>query len=293
MLSFNKKMNENNAQKGFLKLREILSESILRDVILFAILYLFILAQSWTNIFLLLFPIITFGFSLFFRTINSNKHRIFLENNIIIYNPLGLEKKHANRLNFTSLVQLILLFWIGAESYYHPQLIRTYNLFFNICYPLFFTFGFYWILVDIWKYSKITIGLNGNSSEKLLSSLKVQKFKLLSIANLGSFILINLLNIIFTLFLENSNLFGFSYLLPGTGIENSLPLEISITYFFIIWLSPLLACLLLFLIYKDVNNINQRDLAEYISKLPEKNRNLLIQNLSDINKKFFQDLKNE
>lgn len=286
-------MSENNSQKGFLKFREILSESSLRDVILFAILYLFILAQSWSNIFLLLFPIITFGFSLFFRTINSNKYRIFLENNIIIYNPLGMEKKHANRLNFTSLVQLILLFWIGAESFYHPQLIQTYDLFFNLCYPLFFTFGFYWILTDIWKYSKITIGLNGNNSEKLLSSLNVQKFKLLSIANLGSFILINLLNIIFTLFLENSNLFGFSYFLPGTGVENSLPLKISITYFFIIWLSPLLACLLLFLIYKDINNINQRDFANYISKLPEKSRNLLIQNLRDINKKFFRDLKNE
>lgn len=293
MRSFNKKMSENNSEKDFLKLREILSESILRDVILFTILYLFILAQSWTNIFLLLFPIITFSFSLFFRTINSNKHRILLESNIIVYNPLGLEKKHANRLNFTSILQLVLLFWIGAESYYHPQLIEIYDLFFNLCYPFFFTFGFFWILIDIWKYSKITIELNDDDPEKLLSFLNVQKFKLLSVVNLGSFILLNFLNILFTLFLENSNLLGFSHFLPGTGVENSLPLELPITYFFIIWMSPLIACLLLFLIYKDINNFNRTEFSNYLNELPEKSRNRLIQNFGDINKKFFRNLNNE
>ncbi|GAG65137.1 unnamed protein product, partial [marine sediment metagenome] len=60
-------MNENNSKEDFLRVRELLNETLLRDAFIFAILYLFILSQSWKNIFLLLFPIITFGFSLFFR----------------------------------------------------------------------------------------------------------------------------------------------------------------------------------------------------------------------------------
>jgi hypothetical protein len=217
-----------------------------------------------------------------------------LEKGLISYNPLGLEKKHANRLNFTALIQLILLFWIGAESIYHPQLIESYNLFFNLFFPLLFTFGFYWILIDIWKFSKITIGLDDKTSEKLISTLNVRELKLISIANLGSFLLLNLLNIIFTLLLEDGILMvGFSHFLPGTGIESSLPLEISISYLFIIGVSPFLACLLLFFIYKHLNIINHTDLLNYIKDLPEDSQNRIIQNFEKINKKFKQDLNNE
>jgi len=49
-------MSNKNTKQEFLLLRELLSESLLRDLILFVIFYLFILAQSWKNIFLLLFP---------------------------------------------------------------------------------------------------------------------------------------------------------------------------------------------------------------------------------------------
>ena len=59
-------MSENNSKEDFLKVREVLTKTLLRDAFIFAILYLFILTQSWNNIFLFLFPIITFGFSLFF-----------------------------------------------------------------------------------------------------------------------------------------------------------------------------------------------------------------------------------
>jgi len=155
-------MSEKNTDQEFLLLRELLNESLLRDLIIFVIFFLFILAQSWKNIFLLLFPVITYTFSLFFRLINANKWRLSIFDKTITYNPLGLEKKHANRLIFTALLQLILLFWIGGESYYHPQLIQTYDIFFNILFNFIYTFGFYWILIDIWKYAKITIKISSN-----------------------------------------------------------------------------------------------------------------------------------
>ncbi|NVM16254.1 MAG: hypothetical protein HWN80_00955 [Candidatus Lokiarchaeota archaeon] len=286
-------MSENNSEEDFLRLRELLNESLLRDVLVFAILYLFIFAQSWSNIFLLLFPIITFSFSLFFRIINSNKYRIFLEHNLITYNPLGLEKKHANRLNFTALLQLVLLFWIGAESYYHPQLIQTYNLFFNLFFIFFFTFGFYWILIDVWKYAKIAIRLKKSNTDKTISYLNLRYFKLISIVNLITFILLNVLNISFVLLLDNNKILGFSYDLPGTGIENSLPLNLSILPFIIIWISPILTSTLLFLIYKDLNDISPADFIKIFEESPEEIRNQLIETFAKINTKFKHNLDTE
>lgn len=293
MRSFTIKMSENNSDEGFLRVRDILNETLLRDVFIFVVFYLFILSQSWTNIFLLLFPIITFSFSFFFRIINSNKHRTILDSDIITYNPLGLEKKHANRLNFTTLLQLILLFWIGAESFYHPQLIQTYGLFFSLLFPLLFSFGFYWILIDVWKYAKIAIRLEKINEDKTISMLNIRRFKLVSLVNLITFILLNLLNIFFGLLIENDILLGFSYYLPGTGIEDSSPLTMSILPFIIIWLSPILASVLLFLIYKDLNSITQADFINFIKELPEEIRKQLNDNFAKINTKFKYDLDTE
>ncbi|NVM44001.1 MAG: hypothetical protein HWN79_03700 [Candidatus Lokiarchaeota archaeon] len=286
-------MSENNSNEVFLRVREIINETLLRDVFIFVVFYLFILSQSWTNIFLLLFPIITFSFSFFFRIINSNKHRYILVTDLITYNPLGLERKHANRLNFATLVQLILLFWIGAESFYHPQLIETYDLFFNIFFFLFFTFGFYWIFIDIWKYAKIAISLKKINTNKTLSFLNIRLFRLISIANLITFLLLNILNIFFGLLIDNNILSGFAYYLPGTGIENSSPLFVSIMPFIFIWMSPLIASVLFSLIYKDLNSITPADLVRSFKELPEEVRKQLIDNFAKINTKFKHDLDTE
>ena len=216
-----------------------------------------------------------------------------MDTDIIVYNPLGLEKKHANRLNFSTLVQLILLFWIGAESIYHPQLIQTYGLFFSLLFPLFYNFGFYWILIDVWKYAKIAIRLEKINKDKTISILNIRRFKVISLVNLITFILLNVLNIFFGLLIENDILLGFSYYLPGTGIENSSPLTLSILPLIIIWLSPILASVLLFLIYKDLNSIKQADFIDFIKELPEEIRKQLNDNLSKINTKFKYDLDTE
>jgi len=299
-------MSENNSDENYLLLRELLNETFFRDLIVFIILYLFVLAQYWENLFLLLFPIITFAYSVFFRIINTNKWRTTSNSTQITYNPIGLEKKHANRLFFTAILQLILLFWIGAESYYHPQLVQSYDLFFNIIFNFLYTFGFYWILIDVWNYSKILIRLKNNKLstqaqnntllksdlDKVISHLKLKSFKIVSIVNLSTFIFLNILNISFTLFIDNTFL-RFSYYLPGTGIEGSLPLNLSVISFLIIIISPLVASYLLIFIYKDLNNINHADFENFLKKLPEENRKNIIENLTKINKKFNRDLARE
>jgi len=289
-------MSEKNTKEEFLLLRELLNESLLRDLIIFVIFYLFILAQSWKNIFLLLFPVITYMFSLFFRLINANKWRLSIDDNTITYNPLGLEKKHANRLTFTAILQLILLFWIGGESYYHPQLIQTYDFFFNIIFNFIYTFGFYWILIDIWKYSKITIKTRSSiegSSEISVNHLNLKKFKLIYIINLCTFIFLNLLNLYMVIQTEINGILGIIYILPGTGIESSLPLKISESSLLIIIFSPLIAILLFFLIYKKISNINSSELIDKLQLLPEYEHNKIIETLKNINHKYYRDFTSE
>jgi len=289
-------MREKNTKQEFLLLRELLNESLLRDLIIFVIFYLFILAQSWKNIFLLLFPLITYTFSLFFRLINANKWRLSIFDNAITYNPLGLERKHANRLIFTTVLQLILLFWIGGESYYHPQLIQTYGVFFNIIFNFIYTFGFYWVLIDIWKYSKITIETKSNieiNSEILVNKLDLKNFKLIYLINLGTFVLLNILNLVIVTLTEINGFLGIMYILPGTGIESSLPLKISLSSLLIVVISPLVAILLFYLIYKNISSINPSELIEKLQLLPESKQNNIIETLKNINHKYYRDFSSE
>ena len=120
-----KKMNEKNSNHH-LSFKDIISESLIRDLILFFFIFLLILSQVWDNIVLLLFPLITFIYSLFFRILSSNKRKTEFTDSFIIYTPLGLERKNANRLFFSSLFQLILIFWLGAESLYNVHVLGHY-----------------------------------------------------------------------------------------------------------------------------------------------------------------------
>ena len=143
-------MNEKNIKDHYLSLKDLISESLLRDLTLFSFLFLLIIAQAWDNIFLLLFPMVTFAFSLFFRIISGNKKRTEFQNSLIVYNPFGLERKNANRFFFSSLFQLILIFWLGAESLYNSHEVEGYYPYFIGIFIFSYTFGFYWIFIDIY-----------------------------------------------------------------------------------------------------------------------------------------------
>lgn len=284
-------MKEDNKNEEYLPLKDILNENLLRDLIVFVILFLFILTQSWNDLFLLIFPLILFTMSMTFRIINTNKWRIYLVNGMIIYNPLGSEKKHADRLYFSSILLLIMLFWIGSESIYHPQLIDDYTLYFNILFILIYTFGFYWILIDIWKNAKIEIISKEEQDQnmtKVLSSLGREKSIHLSILDLIIFIILNVVNVLVAVLINFNLMYGISYFLPGTGIEGSLPLEISIFHLFFMIISPCLTVLFLFLIHHDIQDFNVDILNDIIQSLPESKRNEILQNFSNINKKYNQ-----
>ncbi len=272
------------SEEDYLSLRKLLTEPLLRDLILFFLLFFFIVAQEWISLFLVIFPIITFVFALIFRFISTNKFRLNNEN--IIYNPLGSEENHANRLNFCALIQLILLFWIGSESLSRPQLIDNYSIFFNILFIFAFSFGFYWIFIDSWKNSKIEIFIDDPNIREVLSSLKLKNFKNISFISLLLFLILNVLNVVFSLFTFLGFIPGIPCVLPGTGLESSGPLTFTLVYFFIIVTSPLSALFFLKLSYKDVKNFSHEKLSKILEPLPEEIQLIIRDNLKSLDKKL-------
>ena len=292
-------MSENN----YISFRELISESLIRDVILFLFLFLLVLAQDWDNIFLLLFPLIMFSFAVFFKILYTIKNSTKLDNSHIIYNPLGSEKVYSHRLTFCALLQLLLLFWFGAESLYHPQLIDNYFIYFISIFIFLYTFGFNWIFFDLWENCRIEILTEENSKgnlqngvqnfENVISFLKLKSFKAISIISFLVFIFLNLLNILFAYLTVNEMIAGIQYNLPGTGIEKSEPIKLPYTTIGIIFTSPIISAIILHIIYKNITNINNEKLEKVLDSLPGNVKIEIIENLRVLNKKFQNKAKLE
>jgi hypothetical protein len=287
------------SEEHYLSIRQLFSETVILNLILFGSLFIFTLGQDWNDIFLFLFPIITFCFSLFFKLIDVNKWRTKFEDSPLIYNPLGSEKKNANRFNFSAILQLIFLFWIGAESYYHPQLIDDYAFYFNLLFLFLYTFVYFWIFVDIWKYSRIKISYKGKkrktteslkSYEKMIKVLNVKNFRIISYINLFIFLILNGLNFLIIWFTFKGSFPGVYLQLPGTGTEFSQPLLISYMFLPVLIISPLYFIPLLYLVYRDINSLNEENLDQALKDLPKNERTLFLKNFTSINRKLSENI---
>ena len=292
-------MSEDNNNNFYLSIKDLINETLGRDLIIFSFLFLLVITQVWENISLLLFPLISFAFSVFFRIVNTNKWRTEFEERPIIYNPIGLEKKHANRLFFSALFQLILLFWIGAESLYNPHIVDQYFLYFNLLFIFLYTFGFFWIFIDLWKHSKVEIILSGINKENpktydsVISFLKIKNFRLIALINLSVFIALNILNSILTITSNQDPLFRIQLNLPGTGSGGSYPMTTSSLIYFILLISPLFAVISLILTYRDVNNFSKEELDKILEPLPKNIQIIIIEHLKALDKKIKDQLNIE
>jgi hypothetical protein len=291
-------MSEDN-NNFYLSIKDLINETLIRDLIIFSFLFLLVITQAWENISLLLFPLITFAFSIFFRIVNTNKWRTEFEEKPIIYNPIGLEKKHANRLFFSALFQLILVFWIGAESLYNPHIVDEYFPYFNWLFIFLYTFGFFWIFVDLWKYSKVEIILsrinkdNPKTYDSIVSFLKIKNFRLIALINLFVFVALNILNSILILTSNQDSIFRIQLNLPGTGSGGSDPMTISSFIYFILLISPLSAVISLILTYRDVNNFSKEELDNILKPLPKNIQIIIIEHLKALDKKIKDQLNIE
>ncbi len=292
-------MSEDNNNDFYLSIKDLINEALVRDLIIFSFLFLLVITQVWENISLLLFPLISFAFSVFFRIVNTNKWRTEFEERPIIYNPIGLEKKHANRLFFSALFQLILLFWIGAESLYNPHIVDQYFSYFNGLFIFLYTFGFFWIFVDLWKHSKVEIILsritreNPKTYDSIVSFLKIKNFRLIALINLFVFIALNILNSILIITSNQDPLFRIQLNLPGTGSGGSDPMTTSSLIYFILLISPLFAVISLILTYRDVNDFSREKLDKVLEPLPKNIQMIIIEHLKALDKKIKAQLNIE
>ena len=93
--------------------------------------------------------------------------------------------------------------------------------------------------------------------------------------------------------MELNDFLGISYLLPGTGVESSLPLKISAVSLIIIVISPMLTIILFYLMYKRISSINPSELMDKLQLLPESDQNKIEETLKNINQKYFWDFRSE
>ena len=292
---------------NYLTIKEIITESLVRDLILFTFLFLLIISQNWGNILLLLFPLTTFAFSLFFRIISSNKKRSEFKNRAIIYNPFGLEKKNANRLFFSAMLQLILIFWLGAESLYNPHLVDRYFVYFVGFFIFSYTFGFFWILLDTWKYSKLEIitypiensiiqkkeaELSHNLSN-VVSFLKMKYFRYISVFNVSILIILNLSNVISFALININTALGFQLTLPGSDNVGANSMIVSYFIYGLFIISPIFTTIVLVLNYKQINRINLEKFKKIIQPLPSNLQVKIIESLKALNSKMKEQLSIE
>ncbi|MHA1336149.1 MAG: hypothetical protein ACTSPW_10465 [Promethearchaeota archaeon] len=284
------------------------SEKFFRNLFLFLFIFLMTLAQGWENILLFLFPLISFSFSMFFIILATNKWRTEFENRTINYQPLGAENKNADRLFFCALFQLFLLFWYGAESLYHPQLVDDYYMFFKIFLVFMYTYGFFWIFLDLWKNCRIDLILYGvkfnytseqsnnlrKNIEGVLNNLKLSTYRLISIISLLTFIIINILNSLDFLLNISIDLFpSFQYNLPGTGIEDSQPISFSIIFYTFLIVPPIITIILLIMTYNTINSINKRKIEKILSPLPKNIQKTILENLKLLNKRLMEEFRSD
>ncbi len=285
---------------NYFPLRKFFNEGLLKDLALFSLIFLLVLSQEGQDLLLIVFPLVTFIISLFFRFVGTNKTKLGQSSEIkITYRPLGSELQNANRLFYCTMIQLILLFWIGAESLYRPQLLEPFSLVFMGVYIFAYSFGFYWIFIDLWKcanitlYTKNAIRTNQETSLKekgsevkiFLKTLKVKMFRFMTLGTLLIFCFLNLLNLVFILISIGGNSLGLKISLPGTtaGISSSLIVPYSAIVCLIV--SPLVTTIVLISIYKDISAISDDKLNEIISPFPELIQEEIRQKLQSIQNK--------
>jgi len=275
-------MSVNNSNKESLSLREALNEGLIRDTILFLSAFLFVISQEWNNVLLLIFPVICFAFSLFFKIIATNRYRLIQVSDLSYY-PLGSEKRNSSRLFFASMFLLILTLWMGYESYLTPQLIDNFFLSFSILFILIYTFAFLWIFIDIWKYAIIKVKFE---NKKITFSMLDKKFYLRIIfSEFLIFLILNLLNLFFTL-CANSDFFS---IFPGLKSGEFDLTYLYALYFIILIITPILAIINLTMIYRHLHYHNRKNIKANFETYPEEVQKRILSHLNQKLKKIIFD----
>ncbi|MFX1478505.1 MAG: hypothetical protein ACFFCI_10295, partial [Promethearchaeota archaeon] len=107
------------------------------------------------------------------------------------------------------------------------------------------------------------------------------------------FVILNLANALFSVFLTNNSILGVQLRLPGTGSEGSLPIVVSPFIYVLFIISPALATWSLIFNYRGIHKFSKDQLQKALEPLPTNIRIKIIENLKALNKKLKDQLKLE
>lgn len=289
----------------------IKDEKFLRSSLVFLVFYIFILLQKWRSILFLLVPLITYVLFVFFKGIDILKNRTQVQQFNIKFNPIGNEKIIASRLYFCLLLEIIIVFAMGAESLYHPQLIGDYFIYYVIPLILIYIFSMYYPLYDLGFYAKIEIELknelnsgsetefevnssdritdsedidsdNENSSmrkKELLTYLNFKKFGSISTMTRICFVILAIGWLLFQM-LTILNFFpGIPVYIPGSVIPQGSPLYISYFVYVCIIAVPIIIYIVINRTHSVISGLDFEELKKIISKFPEHQQQKIIRTL--------------
>lgn len=271
-----------------------------RDILLkssiFLIGFFLILVQNWINPILILYPIVSFSFSLFFQIIESNKKITKIEDSIILYNPFGGEGGNSNILTIFSYLQMLLIFLAGLDSLFHPQLVDNLFLFFLI--PLVFLYGFefFLLLIKVLNNAIIEIDLKNfknqiiqnyrnKTNKDVISFIEVKRFKKYSLYNLFLFIIILIFTLGMSFLAFFSQILALPFYLPGTGIEGSQPVNISYGLYLGVIIPPIYTIWFLYQIYKNIIDFFYDSAEKVINNITDDSKKAVLLNFLNFNKK--------
>lgn len=273
------------------------NETFIRPLIIFIVFYIFILLQNWPDITFLLVPVSTFVLYTFFKIIDVSKEHTLVLGSDITFNPMGNEKSISSRLFFCSLLELIIVFVMGAESYRNPHLIDDYFIYYVVPLILIYNFSLYYALYDVGFSSKVEIMIkkefnfeqdSDNSTGKpkpntlenqLISFMRLSDFKIIYRLITIIFILLSSIWLILTVLGYMGSIPNLSLSLPGSKLIDGVPLELSSFIYVCIIAIPLSIISITAKVYKIITQIDKSKLNSIISELPTIRQKKIIKTL--------------
>jgi hypothetical protein len=186
-------------------------------------------------------------------------------------------------------------------------LVEDYLAYFIGFFIFFYTFGFFLIFLDLWKYSKIeiiTTKLDDSITKRseiefaadlnnVVAFLNLKYYKLISFINILTFIILNSTNVISLVLIENIPVLGFQLSLPGSGNANLGSISVSYIFYGILVIPPLITTTIFFLNYKKIGQFDFEKLNEILKPLPKNLQMKILESLKSLNSKLREKLRIE
>ena len=132
-----------------LSVRQLLrSEKLLREILLFGILFGALILQGWTDFLLLTFPILIFSIAIFVRALEIGQEANYAGMNTPL-STVGLGEKIATRVEFAGILTFLTVMIEGYESLARPQMSAMLAPFFLEILLVTYLLGFYWLFTGI------------------------------------------------------------------------------------------------------------------------------------------------